>query len=357
VTPPQAPAGEPAASASLPEGFKNKCDLAKGQLRPLVLEWAAPDRAALESQAQQGQLVVHYEGCELQVLRRCKVPTKVPKYGYTAITPKDENVTMANAQQLYASIPVYAAKFEGKLAQSGQLTAEMTIVGEYGVTGLPPAVDQLSGECAGATHVVTALTVGAFSFFTGTSSEKGASASVFGAGAGAETSKKHETLSKDGDIKQCAASKRGDANPPDGCGALLRLELAELRKAGEGEPDCKPGTKLVGKECKPVDKPSKLSPDDENFVDEKNGFGWGSRCYAHLKAGALPFARAACKKGLESSPDTNTKASILYNYALVEKGSGDPIAACEFLSQSNAIRSSSAVQKEIDALKCTELMK
>lgn len=33
---------------ALPEGFRNKCDAAKGQLRPLVVEWAAPDRAALE---------------------------------------------------------------------------------------------------------------------------------------------------------------------------------------------------------------------------------------------------------------------------------------------------------------------
>ena len=28
----------------------------------------------------------------------------------------------------------------------------MTIVGEYGVAGVPPAIDQLEGDCAGATH-------------------------------------------------------------------------------------------------------------------------------------------------------------------------------------------------------------
>jgi hypothetical protein len=354
---PTPPSGEGVKPPKLPEGFKNKCEAAKGQLRPLVVEWAAPDRAALESQARQGQLVVHYQGCELEVLRRCKVPPKASSYGYTAITPKDESVKITSADQLYASIPVNAAKFEGKLAQKGQLSAEMTIVGEYGVAGLPPAVDQLQGDCGGATHVVTALTVGAFAFIAGASNEKGLSASVLGAGAGVESSKSTETLSRDGDVKACTASKRGDPTPPENCGALLRLELAALLPAGEGIPDCKPGTKLDGKKCVPIPKPSKLAPEDESFVDDKKGFGWGTRCYMHLKAGALPFARAACEKGLASDPDAQTRGAILFNYALVEEKAGDPVAACEKFSQSMAVRPSKDVQKKVDELKCSELMK
>jgi hypothetical protein len=340
----------------MPEQFSNKCDAAKGQLRPLVVEWSAPDRAALESQARQGPLVVHYEGCDLQVLRRCKAPPKY-LYGYTAITPKDETVKITSADELYASIPVHAASFEGKLAQSGQLTAEMTIVGEYGVSATPPAVDQLTGECDGATHVVTALVVGAFSFSAGAAKSAGASANLLGAGAGVKTERSADTLSKDGDPATCSASKRGDANPPDSCGALLRLELAGLLKAGDGIPDCKPGTKLVGKKCEAIEKPSKLASEDESFVDDKNGFGWGTRCYMHLKAGALPFARAACQKGLESNPDAGTRAAILFNFGLVEEAAGDPVAACEKFSQSMAVKSSAAIQKKTDALKCTELLK
>ena len=348
--------GNKATPPPMPETFRNKCDAAKGQLRPLVVEWEAPDRAALESQARQGQLVVHYEGCELEVLRRCNAPKKAV-YGYTAITPKDERVTMSNADELYASIPVHAAKLEAKLAQSGQLSAEMTIVGEYGVLGMPPAVDQLAGDCAGATHVVTALTVGAFSFNAGQTKERGASATVLGAGVGASQANSSETLSRDGDVKACADSKRGDATPPENCGALLRIELAALLPAGEGIPDCRPGTKLVGKECKPVEKPVKLSPEDEKFVDDKQGFGWGTRCYTHLKSGALPFARAACQKGLEQNPDAQTKGAILFNYALVEDAGGDPVAACELLSQSLTVRPNKDVQKKVDNMKCAELLK
>ena len=340
----------------MPDKFSNKCDAAKGQLRPLVVEWTAPDRAALESQARQAPLVVHYTGCDMEVLRRCKAPPKYA-YGYTAITPKDETVTISSADELYASIPVHAASFEGKLAQSGQLRAEMTIVGEFGVSATPPSVDQLKGECDGATHVVTALVVGAFAFSAGSSKSAGASASILGAGAGAKSERASETLSKDGDVASCAASKRGDQQPPDSCGALLRLELAAILPAGEGIPDCRPGTKLVGKKCEAIEKPFKLASEDESFVDDKHGFGWGTRCYHHLKAGALPFARAACRKGLESGPDDATKSAILFNFGLVEEAAGDPVAACEKFSQAMAVKPSKEVQKKTDSLKCTEILK
>lgn len=353
---PSALKGEEKKPPPMPDTFKNKCDAAKGQLRPLVVEWAAPDRAALESQARQGQLVVRYKGCDLEVMRRCKAPPK-NAYGYTAITPKDESVKITNADELYASIPVHAASFEGKLAQSGQLNAEMTIVGEYGVSGLPPAVDQLQGECDGATHVVTALTVGAFSFFAGTTDEKGLSAKVLGAGAGVESKKASESLSRDGDVKACSSSKRGDPTPPENCGALIRVELAALVPAGEGIPECKPGTKLEGKKCVAIPKPVKLAPEDESYVDDKKGFGWGTRCYMHLKTGALPYARAACQKGLDMDPDAQTKGAILFNWALVEEKGGDPVAACEKLSQSMAVRPSKDVQRKADEMKCTEMLK
>jgi hypothetical protein len=341
---------------AMPEQFKNKCDAAKGQLRPLVVEWAAPDRAALEAQSHQGMLVVKYLGCELEVLRRCKAPKRFA-YQYTAITPKDELVTMSNAEQLYASIPVYAAKFEGKLQQSGELNAAMTIVGEYGAAGEPPSLDQLEGECTGATHVVTALTVGAFSFFAGSAKAAGVSASVMNVGAGVAKESKNETLSRDGDGKACVASKRGDTNPPDGCGALLRLELAQVLAAGQGIPECKINERLVGRECKALEKPSELAPDDQGFSDDKRGFGWSTRCYNHLRAGSYPYARAACQKALEADPEPGTRAMALFNWALVEAATGDPIAACQKISQSLNVRDHAGVRKKLEELKCKELMK
>jgi len=213
--------------------------------------------------------------------------------------------------------------------------------------------------------VVTALTIGAFSFFAGSSREIGGSATVMGAGAGAESSKKSESLSRDGDTKSCGVSKRGDEKPPEGCGALMRIELTKVLEKGQGVPlECKPGTRLVGKECKPVDKPSELAAEDKNFTDDKGGVGWGTRCFSHFKAGSFHYARAACQKGLEIGPSDDTRAAILYTFALVEEKSGDPIAACEKLSQSLSLREGKAdkavikvLRDKIENLKCAEVTK
>jgi hypothetical protein len=352
ITQPTAPPKPP----PVPEAFRDKCEAGKGQPRPLVVEWSAADRAALEAQARAGQLVVHREGCELEILRRCKAPAK-RVYAYAAITPKEERAVIKSAEELYANIPVHAAKLEGKLAERGELRAEMTIVGEWAVPGAAPAVDQLEGACEGATHVVTALTVGAFSFQAGASSEKGAAASVLGFGAGVSRSDSNESLSKDGDASACAASHRGDGAPPERCGALLRLELAPLLEAGTGIPDCKPGTVLVGKACKPVEKPEALAPDDAKFVDEKKGFGWSNRCFLHFRAGALPYARAACKRGLDAGPDDQTKGALFFNWALVEEATGDPLGACRMLGQSMAVRPNKVVEQKAEKMKCAELLK
>lgn len=340
----------------VPEVFRDKCEASSRELRPLVVEWSAADRAALEAQAQKGQLVVRRKGCELEILRRCKAPPK-QVYTYAALTPKEERAVIKSAEELYASVPVHAAKLEGKLREHGELRAEMTIVGELAIPGAAPAIDQLEGACEGATHVVTALTVGAFSFLAGSSAEVGASVSVMGFGAGASRSSARESLSRDGDVGACASSKRGDGAPPDRCGALIRLELSPLLAAGEGTPDCKPGTRLVGKACKPIEKPVTLSPDDKTFVDEQRGFGWSNRCFYHFRAGALPFARAACQKGLDAGPDKETRGALFFNYAMVEEAAGDPVAACKMLSQSIAVRPNKFAQQMADKLRCVELAK
>jgi hypothetical protein len=350
---PEPATGKPEPAQEMPASFK--CDASKGQTRPLIVEWSAPDRAALEALAKRNQLVVHFEGCTLEPLRQCAAPHQ--PYRYTGVTPKDEVVSMTSVQELYANVPVHAVELEGKLAQSGELRAAMKIVGMYESTGNVPAEDQLVGDCARATHVVTALTVGAFEFSAGRSREGSASLQVLGAGAGAKDATSNETLSRDGDAAACGSASGADTAPPERCGALLRLEVATLVKKGEGVPTCGPGTRLEGRECKPVPKPSELAPEDANFVDDRAGFHWGDRCYKHFKAGALPFARAACQKGLDAGPEPKVRGAILYNLALVDEAGGDPKAACEWLRQSLAVRPGvGAVQTKFDSLDCRKLL-
>ncbi|WP_050430153.1 tetratricopeptide repeat protein [Chondromyces crocatus] len=184
----------------------------------------------------------------MEVLTTCKVPAE---YSYTGITPKNDLVVIHNADELYANIPVYAAKFEGQLKKAGSLEIAMTIIGRYESNRPKISADELQGECADTTHVITALTVGAFRFSAGASAAVGAGAgvSVGGLGLGGKSASNNETLNTDGDSKACAKATADDKAPPYGCGALLRVELVPLGEARQKAPTCPSGTKWDGSQC------------------------------------------------------------------------------------------------------------
>jgi len=122
-------------------------------------------------------VVVKYADCQMEVLKRCTVKG-APAYDYIGLTPKHDTVTMRDASEVYANIPVYAAKFEGKLQQSGALEVAMTVVGQFDTARPVARQDELEGDCSGATHVVTALTVGSFQFFATNATEQSAGVEV-----------------------------------------------------------------------------------------------------------------------------------------------------------------------------------
>ncbi len=201
---------------------QEKCGVRRSGDRPLVVEWPAADRAALEARAQQGLVAVRYEGCEMEVLTGCEV---AGTYDFVPLSRKQERVSIHNADELYARLPVGAAALEGKLERSGQLVVDMTIVGRKQADRHVVRRSELSGRCDGATHVLTGLTVGAFSLYAGAEIEAGASVEVGHAGAGAGTSRAREMLASDGDVAQCDFT---DADAPEDCAALLRVEAVPL---------------------------------------------------------------------------------------------------------------------------------
>lgn len=222
--------------ATVPElDLKNqaKCAVGKSQDRPLVVEWPSADRGEVETHAKnRGLVVVHYAGCEMQVLDRCTAPVT---YGYSPMTRKRDHVVIRDADDLYANVPVGAAKLEATLARRGQLDVDMMLVGRWDAERTSVRADELQGTCEGATHVVSALTVGAFTFTAGADSSVAGGVAGLGARAGGATSAKQETLSADGDENACARSSDYDRRPPPGCGALLRLEVVPLGSAAPPE--------------------------------------------------------------------------------------------------------------------------
>jgi hypothetical protein len=206
---------------------QSKCSVKKSAEHPLIVEWPSADRATLEAKAQSGLVAVRYIGCEMEVLHRCRLPGK---YGYTAITPKHDSVTIKDADELYANMPVGAAKLEGKLEKTGQLQVSMTIVGRFEADHTSFTAADLDGDdCDRATHVVSGMTTGAFELSAGASATVGGQAGAFGAGAGGKSSSSHETLERDGREEKCEGGSSHAGEPPDGCGAVLRLDLVPLQ--------------------------------------------------------------------------------------------------------------------------------
>jgi hypothetical protein len=207
-----------------PQG-ESQCSVGKSQSRPLIVEWSSSDRLELETKTRESVVVVRYSGCVMDVLERCSVPAR---YRYLGGTRKQDRLVIRNADDLYANLPVGAAKLEGKLQRSGQLTVDMDLVGRYEADTLDVKASDLQGDCAGATHFVYGVTVGAFDFFAGGAAEVGGSAGIANVGAGARSSAEKETLSRDGDVASCDKAQPDDKGPPPQCGALVRVEVVPL---------------------------------------------------------------------------------------------------------------------------------
>ena len=230
-----------------PEG-QSKCNVQASPTRPLVVEWPAADRASLEARLKAGLVAVRAEGCEIEVLRQCRVPGS---YAYRGLTRKNDQVVITNADELYAQLPIGALRLESKLARSGKLDVHMALVGMLEAPAEPIMTDKLSGDCHGATHVIAGVQLGAFEFFAGGNGEVGAGIGVGQAGAGGRSTASKELLSADGDPQRCAVSSVADVHPPDGCGAVIRIELARLGVLAPPrlDPACPPGSRWDGQRC------------------------------------------------------------------------------------------------------------
>jgi TPR repeat protein len=224
-----------------------RCGVAKDHAEPLVVEWPSSVRAKLEALAHKGLIAVRWKGCELEVLQHCKVPGA---YAWTPITRKEDRVSMRDQDELWANVPIGAGGLESKLARSGALHVTMTIVGRWEADRDTIARNEVAGDCSRVTHVVTGMTAGAFDFWAGADASVAGGASVFNMGAGAKSASSAELINRDGDVSSCVKSTNNDKSPPDGCGALLRIELAALgvTKAAT-TPECSDKTAWDGKQC------------------------------------------------------------------------------------------------------------
>jgi hypothetical protein len=226
----------PAASSMVPMGAMPlaRCRVASGQASPLVTEWPASEKANLEALSRAGAVAVAYAGCNLRVLSECRLRGA---YHWQRTTPATDSLEINNEDELYARLPLGAASLEGELKRTGKLAVHTTVAGqlkleESGVPEIPA-----SAACAQATHVVSALAVGAFALTSGATGSGKASATVASIGEAGGSRNRSATLMRSaGDPDSCGSST--DQSPHPNCASPIQVFLTPIpgRAAEEGPP-------------------------------------------------------------------------------------------------------------------------
>ncbi len=194
-----------------------RCAVQKSAQSPLVTEWPASEKAHLESLLRTGMVAVVYDGCELRLLETCH-PTGAYAFHRTSLA--SDNIEITSVDELYAKLPLGAASLQGALSSAGRLAIDTTAVGQLRLEGNAALPD--TPACREATHVVRALSVGAFDMRAGGESSASGGIDVGPAGAHSSRRRTAQRLRAAGDPSVCA--RTGD-EPDPGCRAPLQLFL------------------------------------------------------------------------------------------------------------------------------------
>jgi hypothetical protein len=176
-----------------------KCKVAAQHENPLVTEWPAPEKANLEGLLREGTVVVSYSGCTMRLMPQCRA---AGRYVWRRTTVSSDIIEIRDADELYAKLPLGAASLEGELQRSGRLAVQTTVSGQMQLADFDPSSFPTDAACLGATHVLSALSVGAFKLKSGGAAEVRASAAVAGVGAGGGKSQRDESLIREAGVPE-----------------------------------------------------------------------------------------------------------------------------------------------------------
>ncbi len=228
--------GEPGGGAS-----GGTCREVESYGEPLVVDWKPEQRGDLEVLMKDGVAVVAYSCKGLKVLKDCKVDGQ---YGFLGMTKKEQLVRLQNSDELKANLPLggvgIAASIGGEMDRGATLDVALILIGKKKTTWAKVGMDDLKGECDGATHFVKGATIGAFVMETGSKAQARTAAQIFGAGASGASASGKNVRNQDGDPGDCTKSSPDATSPPTQCQALVRLELKAILPKPPAEAAAKP---------------------------------------------------------------------------------------------------------------------
>lgn len=208
-----------------------------GASAPLIVDWKPEERADLEEAIHDGVAIVEWSDAGLRLLRSCHLDGE---YGYLPVQMKKDLVRLESADEVKANLPLGAAgllgKIGGELGHGATLDIAMAMVGKRRTTWHDVTDQDVKGKCAGASHFVRALLVGAFAMKTGSKTHAAAAVEIFGAGAGGSLASSKDVNRADGKLDACEKATGEEAKPPAQCAAVLRLELEPITKGAAPAP-------------------------------------------------------------------------------------------------------------------------
>jgi hypothetical protein len=203
------------------------CSVAKDPLNPLIVEWPGANRSQLEATAARGPVVVSYVGCVMKVLPDCTAGGG-SGYELTRTTPARETLAIADESELKARLPLGVANLGGELKQGKALELSYVSVGQRQARTAPTT---LGGQCAGATHYVRSLTVGAYELATTSTFAASGGVELGGTGASGSGKDSRQRLRGAGDVSRCSSTVLKDEEVSTNCGAILQLGLVPIDAA------------------------------------------------------------------------------------------------------------------------------
>jgi TPR repeat protein len=205
------------------------CDAPPAYSEPLVVDWSSAARLDLELAMQEGLVPVRYTCDEFRIVKGCKVQGD---YIFAGVSRKEDVIEIENAAELAVNFRVNVASLQGSVGRGSALHLAMVLVGKRSSTASSITTQMLEGDCAAATHVVRASTLGAFAMASGAAGHAKAAAELFGIGGGsASTESRKQSLSQDGQLESCATASPTASDPPEQCQSPIRVELVPIAAA------------------------------------------------------------------------------------------------------------------------------
>ena len=203
-----------------------ECRVPEGAASPMLVDWPAVERTALEGRARKGVVAVRYDRCRLEVVRGCEIPG-----GYETVETarSRDGFVVRDHAELSAKLPLSVVSLEGEVGGGSSLSLDYVTVGTRTTRVDEVTEDLLSGSCEGATHFVRSMVVGAYALTSSAEVKAGVKVEVSSAGGGVGGGGESAVLRKAGSVEACL--DYGTAFDDVRCQAIVQLILEPI---GEG---------------------------------------------------------------------------------------------------------------------------